>query len=557
MTSFCEPCSRVDKTAAAIKYCTECEEEICADCVTVHRAFKAFTSHHLLDCSMSASKDVLSIDRNCPEHADMLLDFYCSDHDSLCCRTCMAGNHRTCGQILPVTAASKGIKNSVLLDDTSKELTSMTEILKQLIDDRNQNGFHTNQQKSVILKEIDDLKDQIINRVVHIEEDIKSEVDSTTKELAGKYEADLIKVHAKQDAVKATQEQINLINEHGSESQMFVLLHTMKNNISKQSNELQEFITSLNSPKISFNPNKLTTALDTLDSLGSVLVELNPCSVSFQSSKQTHAQTEHTENRVPYKFKFDRKFKVNSKLYGRISSIAVTNDSRLLVCFNRKNSVSSWTEMGEHLQDCTLASEPWGIVTIPVTSEAVVSLPNKSSIQFLNTTDMKTGKLIVVPSASYGITVINDRIVLGAKGQVYFINRVGHCLQTIDVESDFLRSLCTGRGEAIYCCQPTTEPNLICINHDGATIFTYSSPSCDGPIGVTSDARGNLYVTAWKSNSLLRMSPDGQLSNIILKKEDGLNAPCGVAFNMSYTKMFIGSNFHDGNGVLIFNCAFC
>jgi hypothetical protein len=52
---LCEPCLESNKTVHAEKYCSECEEKLCAECIASHRRFKAFKSHHVIDLSSIGS----------------------------------------------------------------------------------------------------------------------------------------------------------------------------------------------------------------------------------------------------------------------------------------------------------------------------------------------------------------------------------------------------------------------------------------------------------------------------------------------------------------------
>jgi len=47
----CDPCLEKNKTVHAEKYCSECEQKLCAECTESHRLFKAFKSHHIIDLS--------------------------------------------------------------------------------------------------------------------------------------------------------------------------------------------------------------------------------------------------------------------------------------------------------------------------------------------------------------------------------------------------------------------------------------------------------------------------------------------------------------------------
>ncbi|CAC5377169.1 unnamed protein product [Mytilus coruscus] len=134
-SQMCGPCTRMDKSASAVKFCTDCEDPLCADCVTIHKAIKALTLHHLIDEEVQAGK-AFNIRRTCSDHPDMSLEFYCSNHESLCCRTCSVNTHRTCDKILPIDVSARGIKTSVMLNDVTTDLKALLKTSEQLEEER-------------------------------------------------------------------------------------------------------------------------------------------------------------------------------------------------------------------------------------------------------------------------------------------------------------------------------------------------------------------------------------------------------------------------------------
>jgi hypothetical protein len=51
-----------------------------------HLRWKAFRSHHVIDLSSVGSRIPSSSKINCEIHTDVQIDYFCSQHDVLCCR---------------------------------------------------------------------------------------------------------------------------------------------------------------------------------------------------------------------------------------------------------------------------------------------------------------------------------------------------------------------------------------------------------------------------------------------------------------------------------------
>ncbi|CAG2224322.1 unnamed protein product [Mytilus edulis] len=215
----------------------------------------------------------------------------------------------------------------------------------------------------------------------------------------------------------------------------------------------------------------------------------------------------------------------------------------------------TWSENGDHIQNCSLAGTAWGIAIIRGTNEAVVTLPYIDSIQFVNITSMVPGKVINVSARCYGITVIKDMIVLGGAGKVSFLSMTGSLNKIFNVGMDVLLSLKANTRDMIYCCEGNDD-TLHCIDIHGTVIFSYKSPDFNGPVDMALDGQDNLYVTARRSNKLHRLSKDGKFIDILLKKEDGLDEPFGIAFNKKFTKLFTANGqLYRNKKVMIFDCA--
>ena len=95
---------------------------------------------------------------------------------------------------------------------------------------------------------------------------------------------------------------------------------------------------------------------------------------------------------------------------------------------------------------------------------------------------------------------------------------------------------------------------MYCIKKDGSNIFTFSSPDLKEADGIDTDRQGNAYVVGRNSNNILRLSPDGQNSDIIMKKEDGINDPLTLCFSRDFKKLFVSNE--GGKRVVVYNCEY-
>jgi hypothetical protein len=215
MEIICDPCSEKNKRLVAEKYCSDCEEKLCTECTEWHLQCKEFRSHYVIDLPSLGLRIPPSSKINCKIHTDVQIDYFCSQHDVVCCRTCLTDSHRSCESVLPLDSSSKDVKNSSLLSDTLEEQDYMTETLSKMEENRDENKKLLKQKKSLIIKQIsaakskvikylDDIEDRLITEVGSVQEKNKENINREKHEMCqitsilkdNKQELEFIKDHA-------------------------------------------------------------------------------------------------------------------------------------------------------------------------------------------------------------------------------------------------------------------------------------------------------------------------------------------------------------------------
>lgn len=76
---------------------------------------------------------------------------------------------------------------------------------------------------------------------------------------------------------------------------------------------------------------------------------------------------------------------------------------------------------------------------------------------------------------------------------------------------------------------PAVEPNLIPKNKVGQTNELYEN--IPTPTGITSDSDGNVYVSEFSTNTILKITPDNE--KMVYVKSPKINGPIGLAMDSS------------------------
>ena len=535
-SQLCERCFRATKSSVAVKYCSDCDESLCPECFSVHGTFKAFISHHVIDAQLSTDKS-FELNQFCSDHKDMVLDFYCSDHDDICCKSCIADEHRTCGKIKPLDVAAKGVKSATMLEDFASEVEYLIDTTSKVREQKQKSKVTWDLSTDSIKRAVEIFRSRILKRIDDMEEKLMLEVNAANSKIVAETQEEMKAVEQYMSDIQDISHKFDFVSKHGSEKQIFRLIKTLETGLSRKSEDLEKLISSLNVPQLLFKESNLLSKMETI---GSVTIETSPSAMNYQPPKALQAQSKNCAIKlaIQNKFEFDSKIPFKCKHTVWISGIGVTRDDRLLLCNWSSTDVMVLSHDGKQLNDIGLEGEPWGIVVVPDKEEAIVTLPKKNFIQIINTSTMRAEQKIMVPVKCYGITLIDNDIVLGNIGVIYIINREGERLNTIKVGKSYMYSLYCGKDKTLYCCDGDYH-KFYGITQDGTILFSFSSSAFKVPICVAAAANGNLYVTAKKSNNLHCFTPDGKHKGIMLKKEDGLNEPRVIAFSKKSSKVFI------------------
>ncbi|CAG2218080.1 unnamed protein product [Mytilus edulis] len=139
---------------------------------------KHLKPHHVIDLSSVGSNIPISAKKICNVHPDMLMGYYCTDHVIVCCRACIPKEacihkeHRKCDNILPLEHASKDVKKSALFTDVMQDIKHLITTLNDLHNNRESNLQSLLKTKSLITKQIREVKSELLTHIDNLEHDL-------------------------------------------------------------------------------------------------------------------------------------------------------------------------------------------------------------------------------------------------------------------------------------------------------------------------------------------------------------------------------------------------
>ena len=478
---------------------------------------------------------------NCEIHTDVQIDYFCSQHDAVCCRACLSDSHRSCDSVLPLDFASKDVKNSSLLSDTLQEQDYMTETLQKMEENRDENQKLMKQKKSLIIKQISAAKSKVLKYLDDIEERSITEVESVQEKNEEKINREKHEICQLTSILKDNKQELEFLKEHGSNNQVFLTLRKQITIIQKTDKKIHDMSSAINEIDMEFEEIKNVN----IETIGSLSQITRPCPIKYKSMKAQHQQVQQDRRQTLTEFIKEDEVKLKRGEQYELTDMAVTSDNKLLLCNRQPSRVYIYKDYKTYEDEISFTSVPCGITVVPCTDKAVVTLPGKQSIQFINTTNNTKDNKIKIGGLCWSVTAGKDNIYIGGRDKVLILNTDGSRVGEITTDGVNYNLLYNERNDQLLLRH---NGRLCCINLDGHVIYRYDISGG----GLAVDQQGHVYISGRDSHDIHRLSPDGTFRDIVLSKHDGVDSPWGITFNNDFTKLFIINR--QGKTVLVYSC---
>ncbi|XP_053402657.1 E3 ubiquitin-protein ligase TRIM33-like [Mercenaria mercenaria] len=128
----CEPCKRGKDNVKATNFCSDCNESLCAGCVTHHLRNKLTCRHVVTNLEDRENKaNTIPLDKEyhlktkCNLHNMKKMKYICIDHDILCCSKCVISDHRKCLDIQSVSDFRKSSQCDEMVQEIKRLFESI------------------------------------------------------------------------------------------------------------------------------------------------------------------------------------------------------------------------------------------------------------------------------------------------------------------------------------------------------------------------------------------------------------------------------------------------
>ena len=551
LNTSCHPCTRIDENVPASKWCVDCEDALCITCVKSHKGSKVSMTHHVIDMEVisTLSDEVLITQTKCSNHPHFIMDFFCNHHHVICCRRCMSEDHRSCDKVMPLEMASNNAKTSSLFHDISQGMKQVHLTLKTVVQNRRENRDRMKIEETTIVRQISAFKASVIKRLDELEKSALLEMQTASQNYISQMEREESELEKSVSLIEKHLQQLDFFTKNGSNKHVFLLLHRLLPILSKQDNHLEEIVANFSDVSLVYNqPENL---LSGVKHLGTIRLKKEPCTIRFKPFKHIEAQEISVQSKPPKSFKFGYMI---DRAFNCVTGMIVDKDDNLILA--EGSFLRMYSKDGKYVKECKLGGASWDISYHKMSGRIVVSFRSKC-IQFVDNFVAQTK--ISVQNINYcrGVTWVDNNVYVGGcgnngKGWINILDSNGQHISSISsISSVGSVFYIHHRDNNIYY---TDINNVYCIKKDGSNVFIFSSPDLRGIYGIDTDRQGNAYVVGFRSNNILRVSPDGQNSDIIMRKEDDIFNPRTICFSRDFKKLFVSNEY--GKRVVVNNCEY-
>ncbi|CAC5418819.1 unnamed protein product [Mytilus coruscus] len=547
----CSPCLFEGKTNHAIKWCTECQEGLCKDCLDNHRALVSAKKHKVIPMQeyvltlthISPSE----INTNCADHGRKL-ELFCPAHDEPVCTICIPEKHRHCENFIPIKEIAEHWKHTEAFQDIQNSLSDTKHNIENIISTCLENktsltlGKASKQQDMKALRRkvneyLDGLEIKMLQNMEERYKDCIKEIDSSLTDIEH-YKTDILKLNSEIDCMK------NLT----SKEKCFLGTRNIENKIIKLKRNLENRMDDMRKFEISVSFDPIFASLRTMTAaLGTVQFDKLPMSMEMRDCKHRQAQIpilrpHSTQANTVLSQKQEIAVLPNVQNHLVTGCLILPNDLYLFVHRNG-NSLVVQDKTGNVNSTVSISGSPYDVAILD-DKHMVISYGSLAYIEVVALSNDQLTKRMPVNGHCSGICCF--------RGIIYVaVRQKGICTLSMGKNVNILIRCITfdvgyvaaSNEKLVYT--DSKHRSVHCHDLLGVELWNIMLNDMQCPRGVQIDIRGNILFCDSKSNNVTRVLSDGTGRHILLETSSGLKDPFGLHLDESRKHLLI-CNLSDG-----------
>ncbi|CAC5383527.1 unnamed protein product [Mytilus coruscus] len=558
----CDVCAGQSISKQAVKWCPECEEAYCSECIKHHGIAKATRDHQVIDVEnyLKLPSFVIETKHHCKKHGSRFQN-YCRSHESPCCTRCIDTDHKKCSDLPPLDDVIQDAKSSVAFADIEERLKSLKKFFSEVITEREEILNELKDQRETIEKQVRKIRIDINQHLDRLEEQIMIKLSSQENHHQKDIEKLLKQLKVQSSRIESLLENLEPIKQYASNLQTFLSTKEIDRELYETEKEVEVLCKddNLNRYSISFIKNdKMGNFMENLQSFGEVSSTYEKTKILHKKSKADQAQivavpSKHVEN---MNLVLEKKIVVprpGKNSFGSVTGcVALQNKHFLFSYFDSLNSnnccLSLLDEHGNEVfvfkRDKIGGIYPYGIAVINDTTVAIAPVNRSKSIVIFNIETRKVFQMIETKHpCSGGISCFENTL-------IYSCGEEGLEMRSLDTGKVHTLKFAshdpwehTLFKNKIYITDNNSD-TVICYDMDGKVHWRWKNFDEIKYIGgVAVDNNSNVYIAGVKSGRIVIISPDGKTSKSFIP--EGIKWPRAIYYDKMTNKLLICENNGD------------
>ncbi|XP_069139351.1 LOW QUALITY PROTEIN: uncharacterized protein [Argopecten irradians] len=574
---FCDPCLRGKESNPAEVTCNKCEEKLCCQCRIHHERSKLLATHQLTSISGNVGL-LVGVYEMCHQHEGNTFGFYCVDHSTMCCNTCVLVSHRQCNNVKPMKDVIK--KSTTKPESVEAELKAVTEETNKMIEEDHLGIDALNAKEKEVLTRMTDRIDKSKDKLDNLQKTFQSNVADMFSEKREQLLTRQKRINAFHINAENSHQLITDSDQQLSDHYRFVMKEHTKHQISrhyrrmdkkskiepnrfditlkldetidkimKMTNIGEVEITSSLSPVSEKSNGRITFLIGSLPSTSSATNFGDSTSTSNMARSLQHIAvqtTPVTTGMDVWTGSVSCVHTVNASTLGGINIPLLTggiftDNNELLITDHYNKKLLLFDRKYSHKREYKVNGRPTDIARGRKADEIFVAL----NLNFIVRCTLRYGQLSVIskikaPPDTWGIAVLGNKILAGTDDSV----------MVMSVDEKVTKSIKKGGYETFLAVSKSNSTvyhkdnnDVVCSRIDYASVvYRYSDPGLKGPIGIGLDWDHNVYVCGCMSAKVYLISPDGSRGRVLLPKLSGISNPWCIVVHPTKQEFVVTSN---------------
>ncbi|XP_060562256.1 uncharacterized protein LOC132721895 [Ruditapes philippinarum] len=530
---LCSMCKNGGKKTEGEKFCVDCHDYFCINCVKIHSQVPLCVGHKVLDKSQVNSGTSKGLPRapaeRCDRHSHKHIDMYCQNHDNVGCSTCMTIDHRSCKDIFYIPEFIQNKSYQVATREIQTKLKALVKTLAVQANKFQQDKQNLQNRKAELLDAIRKFRQEINDQLDKLEKNSVDEIENKFKLLEDKIEEGLKQLQTHKAKVKSANDKLTSPNPNQAELFVHVKMGEDAENVANKF--IEDTITRITVSDTEFKPNRnLLQQLKQNQTIGML----------------TEKTTKTADKLLQITGGQSYCAKVKSDEYTcSIFSACYMEDGKIILADYNNQKLKRLDCHNYTITDCyNLPGEPYQICKINETQVAV-TLYTKQEVHLISVDrQMKTTNKIKTDFDCLGLAYANNHLYISDFTSVYIYTMSGRKLKQFSTDlsgqkpfSD-INSIAVSRDATrVYVTDP--YKGLRILETNGQMFTTFKGKQLQGAFYCHLTEAGSVLVSGYQSKNVLQFTSDGKLIGEVTKADSGKQGINTLCCNQQMSKMCI------------------